>query len=176
MHRRIATLALVPLLLIACGDDDDDDVAADATTTTEGDVPSNAGDLTFEDCAVTVDEVSAAVGLPMSEAEVVDSGDGAWCTYAYEDGLTTASVDEYVTTGVQAVEGAGDAWSDLEELGMVLGADEAVWSAENGGLVARAGDRAVRVFVNGPDIELDDPQGSAIVIAEVAFGLATEGE
>jgi hypothetical protein len=172
VRARATGLFLLPLLvLFGCGDDDDGADGAAATSTTSAAVPSNAGDLTEADCVATVDQVAAAVGLPVSFTDVVDSGDGAWCSFAHEDGLTTVNVDSYETTGAAAIEGAGDAYADAEAVTTVQGADEAVWSAENGALVARTGDRAVRVFVVGPDIELDDPLGAAVVIAEAALGL-----
>lgn len=172
MHIRSACVAGVLLLLLAgCGDDDDTDVQDAATETTEVEAPSAAGGLTAADCPVTLDEVSAAVGLPMSSAEIVDSGDGAWCSFVYLDGMTTVNVDVFETTGEDAMDGARDAYLDAERTELVQGGDEAVWSSANGALVARDGDRAVRVFVDGPDVELDGPYGVAVVIAEAALGL-----
>ena len=167
MTRRSTLVAvLLPLLLLAagCGDDDDDDAAAAADTV---------------DCHVTVDEASSAVGLPLEESQTAfpDDGVGETCSweYTFEDATATVDVTWFEGTGADAMEDAGAAYSDAEAVD-VQGADEAVYSAENSAVVARAGDDAVRVFVVGPDIILDDPKGAAITIAEVAFGLATEGE
>jgi len=157
MRRRLALLLLVPLALGAagCGDDDDDGGGGEA-----------AG------CHVTADEAGAAVGLTLEEAEeVIESDGGESCSWTYTNGEATATVDVtwFDGTGADAMEDAGAAWSDAEDVD-VQGADEAVWSPSVGGVAARAGDDAVRVFVAGPDIILDDPMGAAVVIAEVALG------
>lgn len=159
-RRRFALLLFVPLVVLAgCGDDDDDDGAGG--------------------CHVTIDEANAAVGLDLHESdEVIDSDGGASCSWeaTVEDATVTVDVTWFDGTGADAVEDAGAAWSDAEPVD-VTGADEAVRSAENSGLLARAGDDAVRVFVAGPDIILDDPEGVAVVLAQVAFGeMELEGE
>lgn len=167
-RRRLALLLVSLALLSACGGDDDDDSsddgAVEATVTT--------GDAAEADCRVTVDEASAAVGLPLEEADdVIESDGGTSCSWAYRNEESTATVDVtwYDGNGADATEDAGAAWSDRAEVS-VEGADEALWSAENSGLLARSGDDAIRVFVSGPDVILDDPQGAAIAIAQVAFG------
>jgi hypothetical protein len=148
--RRLAPLLLV--LLVACVDDDDG--------------AEKVG------CGVTVDEASAAVGLPLTVADdVIESDGGTSCSWTYSNDESTATVDVtfFDRTGADALEDAEAAWTDRQDV-PVEGADDALWSAESAGLLARVGEDAVRVFVTGPDVILDDPQGVAIVIARVALG------
>ena len=155
MRRTLAVLIVPFVLLAACGDDDDGD----------GDAAGG--------CNVTTEQASTAVGLELVEADAsfFDDGGGESCSWEYEheDAKATVDVTWFEGTGDDAWEDAGAAYPDREEVDSVEGADEALYSAENSSLVARAGDDAVRVFVMGPDIILDDPRGAAEAIAEAAI-------
>ena len=159
------------LLLAACGGgtapstDADDGAGSDATTAAATDAggtpPTDGGSGSDDACVNTVEEVSAAFGVEITEAENTPNagGGGALCTYFTDK--AAFEVEGVETTGSETPAGGGCVYSDAGgtvlyfSIGVITTGGVPTYdaSAEGNEEVGGIGDEAVYVPVDLPDGE-----------------------
>lgn len=158
MHRirssSIVTLVLL-VLLAACGGSAVSSTVAEGAPDA-GEVDTGGGDTGGGDtnaCLNTNEEVSAAFGVTVTEAENTSTADGSASCIYYVD---REAFDVPYTIGLSAAGGVAqqvfDAFKadDASEPAAGIG-DEAIWYA--GGLVVRKGDRVLSIGALSTDMD-----------------------
>jgi uncharacterized lipoprotein NlpE involved in copper resistance len=143
--RAIVTTSLVALLLVACSDDSND--AAGSTTVPgatlapgETLAPTIAPSTTFApDCGQMprVGDISTAVGVPLSDGQIVGSGTCQYLGLNDQSKSVTLSVftdpvDQAAFTDLQASLGAPTPYTDPALAGAQVGVDSTLFITANG--------------------------------------------
>jgi len=162
MHltRRLATLIAVMLLLAACGTGAvPSTVAEGAPDAGGGDVGGGGGD---DACLNTVEEVSAALDVEVTEAEnTATPGGGAGCIYYTDKAAFEIAYTISLSAGGSVAQQIFDSFAADEAAEEVSGiGDAALWYG--GGLVIRKGDRLLSIGAV-PTLDLDEAALRAIL-------------
>lgn len=159
LTRRLATLIAVILLLAACGTGAVPSTAAEgAPDAGGGDVGGGGGD---DACLNTVEEVSAALDVEVTEAEnTATPGGGAGCIYYTDKAAFEIAYTIGLSAGGSVAQQIFDSFAadDAEEVSGI--GDEALWYG--GGLVIRKGDRLLSIGAV-PTVDLDEAALRAIL-------------
>ena len=160
-------LSALAVSAAACGGDDDDD--ASRTVSSPNEVPEV---LTAEQAMCPVDTfmLNAVTGIDFVEAfDLVETGDGASCTFGSTTGETSVGITTYATTGSSAMDTLATIVGDAETVSLDF-ADEAIWSPTMTTLHVVRGDAGAQVQLADFSGTITDPLQIATELAEIAIG------
>ena len=167
------------ILLAACGggtsatDVDEGDVDPTPTVTaadTDTDSDTGGGAGGDDACLNTAEEVSAAFGVEVAEAEntVNPDGDGAACIYHTDKAAFESAMATSLTTGSLA-QTVFDSFASDDSAEAVSGiGDEAIWFGTNSLFIFRTGDRTLSMSAGGSVPAAGDDAAVRAILEELA--------